>query len=168
MRLRRTRYFAKVSAMSEPAFNRVDPLSRDPVHQDLWESVTMEFAHGRCAWFALAAADEFDLPLYALDDRDSGCIHVLCGLADDRFFDAYGVGTVSEVIRAFTFFAGQRLCSDGALQLRPVSEAWVREHFALEDPDQQAEIDDTLMVCRRLVDALQIVELSAGCSALPR
>lgn len=147
---------------------RVDPLSRDPLHQDLWESVTMEFAHGRCAWFALAAAEEFDLPLYALDDRDTGCIHVLCGLANDRFFDAYGVGTASEVIQAFTFFAGQRLREDGALQLRAVSPAWVRTHFVLDDPDQQPEIDDTRLVCRRLIEALEIAELSAARSLSPR
>lgn len=118
----------------------------------LYQEVTLEWAHGRCAWFALAAANHWQLPLVGFIDDDKRPVHVACATADG-IFDAYGLGTVQDVQASF-----QLLGARGPLRPTRVTRAEVRKHFELEDPEHDSAIEDALHVCYRVVNELRLLK----------
>ena len=118
-----------------------------------FKEITLDRAHGRCAWFALAAAAKWNLPLVGFED-ESGClIHVVCQTSSG-LFDAYGLGSEAQVIDSF-----RTLGSTGQMNPRSVSAACVREAFMLTDPEHDAEIEDAIYVCERVMRQLGIPAL---------
>lgn len=139
----------------------------DPGCRALYEDITLEFAHGRCAWFALAAAAKYELPLVALADDTGKMIHVLCR-SGDRYLDAYGLGDESDVMHAFTHTMGQRVREDGQLRLFETNDAVVRNTFELQGPEHDAEIAETTEAVERLVNTLGLKIRVSPANSAPR
>lgn len=139
----------------------------DPKCSALFKDVTLNFAHGRCAWFALAASAKYDLPLVALVDDTGKMVHVLCR-AGERYLDAYGLGEEGEVFHAFTHMMGRRVREDGRLRLFETNEAVVRHAFELQGPEHDAEIADTTAVVERLVKTLGLKVQAPPVTSAPR
>jgi hypothetical protein len=125
---------------------------RSPVFAGL----TMDWAHGRCAWFALAAAKHFDLPLVGFfSDNGQLLAHVACA-TDSGLFDAYGFGTPDQVNASF-----RELGSRESFTHAPVTVDQVRVSFDLMEVEHDQEIDDALHVVKRLMLELGIEHLQA-------
>lgn len=119
----------------------------------LFQEITLDWAHGRCAWFALAAAAQWNLPLAGFEDEDGRLVHVACQ-TNDGLFDAYGLGSEAQVLDAF-----MQLGAPGRMTRCSVSAAQVREAFLLTEPEHEAEIADAVHVCKRVMQELGISAL---------
>lgn len=128
---------------------------KDARDREIFDEVTVEFAHGRCAWFALAASQKYGLPLAALADESGKFVHVMCR-AGDAFFDAYGLGDEAHVLASHTHFMGQRIREDGSLKVYETNDQVVRQAFELRGADHDDEIRDTIEVVDRVIDHLGI------------
>jgi hypothetical protein len=119
----------------------------------LFQEITLEWAHGRCAWFALAAAANWSLPLVGFEDETGRLVHVACQ-TNSGLFDAYGLGSEAQVIDAF-----RSLGSHSQMHRRSVSAARVREAFQLTESEHETEIADAIYVCERVLHELGIPAL---------
>jgi hypothetical protein len=122
---------------------------KDPLFQE----ITLDWAHGRCAWFALAAAAKWNLPLVGFEDETGRLVHVACQ-TNSGLFDAYGLGSEAQIIDAF-----RSLGAPGQMNRCSVSAAGVREAFLLNDPEHETELEDVIYVCERVMHELGIPTL---------
>lgn len=118
-----------------------------------FREITLDWAHGRCAWFALAAAAEWNLPLVGFADPEGRIVHV-ANKTDNGLFDAYGLGSELEVVDAF-----HRLGASCKMSMLEMTPSTVRAAFELTDPEHDDEINDALFVCNRVLDELGIPAL---------
>lgn len=119
-----------------------------------FQEITLEWAHGRCAWFALAASAWWTLPLVGFRNESGRLVHVACK-TDHGVFDAYGLGSPEQVVAAF-----QRLGATEQMTPFEVPTAEVRAAFMLTEPEHEEEINDALYVCEQVRATLGIPELS--------
>ena len=122
----------------------------------LFASITLDWAHGRCAWFALAASHAYGLPLVAHFNDAGRMVHVAC-ITALGVFDAYGIGSPSETLRDF-----QALGFEGGMLMRACTDAQVRKAFELNGPEHDAELADALHVVHAVMAALGITDLQLG------
>lgn len=98
------------------------------------ESIAFRYAHGECGAFAVAAEDCFSKiknskvsRLVVFHSDEAKFVHAALGLADGRFFDAYGVCSFSEIEARYSSHSNLRVDESNSFVVESV--------FGFDDDD---------------------------------
>ena len=105
---------------------------------------TLEWAHGRCAWFALSAHRAYGWKLLGFFDQTGAIRHVAC-MTPIGILDAYGLGKEADVSEAFMAMGMAE-----PFAMRDASEAEICETFELHD--EAEAIADAIHVVNRVLN----------------
>lgn len=121
-----------------------------PAHAEFFADVTLDWAHGRCAWFALAAAARLNLDVALFRNEGGDPVHVAC-ITQSGLFDAYGLGTERDILASF-----HNLGATSPMRMSPSTAQEVREAFELVGEEHEDDIRDAFEVCERVMGFLEI------------
>jgi uncharacterized protein YbbK (DUF523 family) len=117
---------------------------------ELFARVTLDWAHGRCAWFALALNQRFGWPIEGFVDSRERVVHVV-NVVNGKLFDAYGFGERADVISSFV-----TLGSPGIRHVGRLTPKQVREAFFIESSKSNQDFNAALTACMDLAHGLNI------------
>ena len=119
-------------------------------HPELFANVTLDWAHGRCAWFALALHQKFGWPIEGFVDPNERVVHV-ANVVNGELFDGYGFGEANDVVSSFVALGCSFIRHVGRLTPEQVCEA-----FSIEPALNNREFNAAVQACSDLARGLNI------------
>jgi len=119
-------------------------------HPGLFARVTLDWAHGRCAWFALALNHRFGWAIEGFADISGRVVHV-ANVVSGELFDGYGFGEPKDVVSSFV-----ALGSPGIHHVGRLTPLQVRVAFSIESCVEDPEFDAAVEACTELARGLNI------------
>jgi hypothetical protein len=119
-------------------------------HPGLFARVTLDWAHGRCAWFALALNHRFGWAIEGFADISGRVVHV-ANVVSGELFDGYGFGEPKDVVSSFV-----ALGSPGIHHVGRLTPLLVRVAFSIESCVEDPEFDAAVEACTELARGLNI------------
>ena len=119
-------------------------------HPELFARLTLDWAHGRCAWFALALNQRFGWPIEGFVDSSDRLVHV-ANVVNRELFDGYGFGEPKDVVSSFV-----TLGSPGIRHIGRVTPDQVRKAFSIVSAANNREFNAAMEACMDLARGLSI------------